>query len=159
MNFCNPPLTEESLWQLFLRPIPLLCLPPVLWGTLAQSVSVGAMVAITTNSERAFSMTYKWSAWQCGLPYMASMAGAVISVFGGGWLSDVTADWLTRRNQGRREPEMRLPVLVLSTIWGPLSLLLYGFGIACKWHWSVPVLALGLRKFSSVLLQDTDIDL
>lgn len=158
MNCWNSPFTEESLWQLFLRPIPLLCLPPVLWGTLAQGVSVGGMVAITTNSERAFSMTYQWSAWQCGLPYLASMAGAVVSIFGGGWLSDVTADWLTRRNQGRREPEMRLPALVLSTICGPLSLLLYGFGIACKWHWAVPVLALGFGRFSSSVVQDTDID-
>lgn len=136
-----------------------LCLPPFLWGTLAQGVSVGAMVAITTNSERPFPMTYQWPAWQCRLPYLASMTGAVVSIFGCGWLPDITADWLTRRNQGRREPEMRLPALVLSTICGPLSLLLYGFGIACKWHWTVPVLALGFGKFSSsVVLQDTDID-
>ena len=140
------PFTEESLWQLLWRPVKLLCLPSVLWGTLAQSVCISAMVAMTTSSASAFSITYRWSVWECGLAYIATVIGATLSIFGGGWLSDATADWLTRRNHGMREPEMRLPALAICSTLGPLGIALYGVGIEHGLHWMTPVLGIGLCK-------------
>jgi Mn2+/Fe2+ NRAMP family transporter len=104
-------------------------------------------VAITTNSASVFSATYHWSVWKCGLAYIATIIGAIVSIVGGGWLSDATADWLTKRNNGIREPEMRLPTITISMICCPLSLILYGVGVSSGLHWIAPVLGLGLRKF------------
>lgn len=101
---------------------------------------------MTTSSARAFSIVYGWSAWQYGLVYLATIIGAIISIFGGGWLSDKIADWLTRRNNGMREPEMRLPTLTLPLILCPLGISLYGVGIGQSLPWIVPVLGLGFCK-------------
>lgn len=101
---------------------------------------------MTTSSARAFSMAYGWAVWQCGLAYLATIIGAIISILGGGWLSDKIADWLTRRNNGMREPEMRLPALTLPLILCPLGISLYGVGIGHGFPWIVPVLGLGFCK-------------
>ncbi|CAG8090507.1 unnamed protein product [Penicillium salamii] len=126
------------------RPTP----PP---PTLAQSVCISALVAVTTSSQNAFSKTYHWSVWQCGLAYIATIIGSLLSIFGSGWLSDTTADWLTRRNHGLREPEMRLPALILCSILCPLGITLYGLGIGHGLPWIVPVLGLALWAFGFLL--------
>jgi hypothetical protein len=66
-------------------------------------------------------------------------------------LSDWVADYFTRRNNGIREPEMRLPAIMVGAITGPLALALYGCGIKWEMHWMVPTLGIGLSKFSFVV--------
>lgn len=145
MRLFNPAFTQESLLTLFWRPVPLLFLPSVLWGTLAMSVAIGTFVAISSNFATAFTTTYNWSTWQCGLTYIAVLIGATAGVYGGGLLSDKIADWLTQRRDGIREPEMRLPTVTISLVLCPVSLILYGVGIQKSLHWIVPVIGLGLR--------------
>ncbi|KAL2824343.1 major facilitator superfamily domain-containing protein [Aspergillus pseudoustus] len=147
MRLFNPPLTDESLLTLFWRPIPLLFLPSVLWGTLSMSVVIGTFVAISSNYATAFSNTYGFSTLQCGATYSGVLVGALVGIYGGGWLSDKVADLLTIRRGGIREPEMRLPTVTLSLVLSPLGLLLYGAGIAKAMHWIVPVVGLGCVGF------------
>ncbi|KAL2844854.1 MFS transporter [Aspergillus pseudodeflectus] len=147
MRLINPPLTNESLLAMFWRPIPLLFLPSVLWGTLSMSVVIGTFVAISSNYATAFSTTYGFSTWQCGMTYSGVLVGALVAIYGGGWLSDKVADLFTIRSGGIREPEMRLPTVTISLILGPLGLLLYGAGIAKAMHWIVPIVGLGLFGF------------
>lgn len=61
-------------------------------------------------------------------------------------MSDRVADWFIKRNGGLREPEMRLPSIVVSLITTPLGLVLFGVGIQYKLHWMCPTVGLGLRK-------------
>ncbi|KAJ5628046.1 hypothetical protein N7490_010274 [Penicillium lividum] len=147
MRLFNPSFTNESLLTLFWRPFPVLFLPSVLWGTLCMSVCIGTFVALCSNFATAFTTTYGWSTWQCGMTYVAALIGAFVGVYGGGWLSDKIADWLTQRQGGIREPEMRLPTMTISLILCPVSLILYGVGIQNSLHWIVPVLGLGLLGF------------
>ncbi|KAJ5904332.1 hypothetical protein N7504_006715 [Penicillium tannophilum] len=127
MRLFNPSYTDESLLTLFWRPFPVLFLPSVLWGTLCMSVCIGTFVAVCSNFATAFTNTYGWSTWQCGLTYVAALIGAFVGVYGGGWLSDKIADWMTQRQGGIREPEM--------------------LGIQHSLHWIVPVLGLGMLGF------------
>ena len=142
----NGTLTQESIFKLFWRPVTLMLLPPVLWATLTLSIMVSAAVTVSANFATAFRITYNWSAWQSGLVWIANIIGALIGVGAGGWLSDKTADVLTKRNGGIREAEMRLPVITLSMISAPLSMVLYGVGIDQKLHCMVPTLAIGICK-------------
>lgn len=137
--------TKESLFVLFWRPLPLLLMPSVLFGTLAMSVTIGSFVAISSNYATAFTKLYGYSTWQCGMSYVSVFIGALVGIYGGGWLSDKIADMPTQRNMGIREPEMRLPTITISLILAPLSLMLYGSGIQYSLHWIVPTLGLGLR--------------
>lgn len=139
--------TEESYFKMFLRPIVLLAIPQVLWATMVMSVTIGFLVAISSNFASAFEATYGFASWQSGLCFISGMIGTLLGIFGGGWVSDQVADFLTKRNGGIREPEMRLPAMTIGLIASPLGLVLYGVGIQNELPWIVPTLGLGFRKF------------
>lgn len=145
--------TNESVWRMAYRPVILLALPPVLWATLVMSVTIGFLVAISSNFATAFSETYDFKSWQSGLCFISGLIGTLMGVLGGGTISDFVADFFTKRNGGIREPEMRLPAMTIALICGPLGLVLYGVGIDSKLHWIVPTLGLGFRKSSRIFVQ------
>jgi len=145
----NGILTQESIFRLLFRPVALLVLPPVLWATLVMSVTIGFLVAISSNFAPALSTAYKFEAWQSGLCFVSGLIGALLGILGGGYASDVTANFFTARNGGIREPEMRLPAVTIGLIASPLGLVLYGVGINNQLHWMVPTLGLGFRKSPS----------
>lgn len=137
---------DESFWRIFYRPVVLLCLPPVLWATLVMSVTIGFLVAISSNFASAFATAYGFSAWQSGLCFISGLLFTLAGIFFGGTVSDYVADFFTKRNGGIREPEMRLPAMTIGLICSPLGLVLYGVGIQHKLHWIVPTLGLGFCK-------------
>lgn len=140
--------THESLWQMTIRPVGLLILPPVLWATLVMSVTIGFITAITSNVASAFSTAYGFEAWQSGLCFVSAIIGCAFGIVLGGNFSDWVADYFTRRNNGIREPEMRLPAIMVGAITGPLALALYGCGIKWQMHWIVPTIGIGLSKLA-----------
>ena len=142
--------TDESLWQMTIRPVGLLILPPVLWATLVMSVTIGFITAITSNVSSAFETAYGFEAWQSGLCFVAAIIGCAFGILLGGYFSDWVADYFTRRNNGVREPEMRLPAIMVGAITGPLALALYGCGIKWQMHWIVPTIGIGLSKSSHI---------
>ncbi|KAI1430027.1 major facilitator superfamily domain-containing protein [Xylaria sp. FL1777] len=148
LRIFNGTLTEESLAKMFFRPLGVILLPSVLWASLVQSVTIGFVVAVTSNVAVAYSDAYDFQAWQVGLAFISAILGSLIGIPAGGQLGDVIADWFTRRNGGIRDPEMRLPTIALSLITTPLSLILYGVGIQKKLHWICPTIGLGLLNFS-----------
>jgi hypothetical protein len=142
--------TEETFWRLFVRPFALILLPPILWCSLVQSVTIGFIVAVTSNVAPAYSTAYNFKPYETGLCFFAAIIGAMIGVFFGGHLSDKVADFFTKRNGGIREPEMRLPAITVSLVTTPLALLLYGVGIEKNLHWMCPTVGLALLNFSIV---------
>ncbi|RYP00591.1 hypothetical protein DL764_006465 [Monosporascus ibericus] len=149
--------TKETFFKLFIRPIVMLTLPPVLWATLVMAVTIGFLVAISSNFASAFSEAYQFEAWQSGLCFIAAVIGAMTGAFFGGRFSDMVADFLTQRNGGVREPEMRLPAMMICLVTTPLSLVLYGVGIGQRLHWMVPTLGLAFLNFS--IVQGTNVTL
>ncbi|KAK0384834.1 hypothetical protein NLU13_7312 [Sarocladium strictum] len=149
--------TDESFWKMTIRPVMLLALPNVLWATLVMSVTIGFIVAVTSNVAPAYALAYGFVAWQSGLAFFAAIIGAFIGMAFGGKFSDWVADFFTRRNGGIREPEFRLPAIMLSVICGPLALVLYGVGIEHKLHWIVPTIGIGLINFA--ITQATNVSL
>ncbi|KAI1082805.1 major facilitator superfamily domain-containing protein [Whalleya microplaca] len=147
--------TEESLVKLLFRPLALILLPPILWVALVQSVTIGFLVAMTSNTASAYQTAYGFSDWQAGLCFVAAIIGSLLGVPAGGYLGDMTADWFTKRNGGIRDPEMRLPAMILCLVSTPLALILYGIGIARQLHWICPTIGLGLLNFS--ITQGTNI--
>lgn len=149
-TFSMKPLTSEPIWKVSLRPIALIILPSALWASLVLAVSIGFLVAVSSNVSVAFSNTYGFNTWQIGVSMISGAIGSIIAIWFGGPLSDKVADHLTRRNGGIREPEMRLPAMVVSLVTGPLALILYGIGIGQKLHWICPVIGVALRRLWAV---------
>ena len=148
---------EESFWKVFYRPVVLLALPGVLWATLVMSVTIGFLVAISSNFASAFAATYGFTSWQSGLCFISGLLFTMLGIFFGGSVSDMVADFFTRRNGGIREPEMRLPAVTIGLICSPLGLILYGVGIQNHTHWIVPTLGLGFLSFA--IAQATNVTL
>jgi hypothetical protein len=116
-----------------------------------MAVTIGFLVAVTSNVSLAFQQTYDFEAYQTGLCFIAAVIGSLLGIYCGGSLSESVADFLTKRNGGVREPEMRLPTIVISCITTPLALILYGVGIEHKLHWICPTFGLGLCKFAVLI--------
>jgi hypothetical protein len=122
-----------------------------------MSVTIGFLVAISSNFATAFSTTYGFTAWQSGLCFISGFLFTMAGIFGGGMLSDWVADYFTKRNNGIREPEMRLPAVTIGLVCSPLGLILYGLGIEKQLHWIVPTLGLGFLSFA--IAQATNVTL
>jgi MFS family permease len=150
MAFNQAPLTQESIWKIAMRPIPVILLPPILWSTVSFGIGIGIFVIMGTTAATAFSQVYHFEIWQVGLVWIASVIGNLLGIPFGGYFSDWVANRATSKNGGVREPEMRLPAVSVAMISYPGSLLLYGLGIHYTVHWIVPTLGIFLCKYSHI---------
>jgi MFS family permease len=144
--------TKESLLRMFLRPIGLILIPPVLWAALVMSVTIGFLVAVASNLAPAFQQFYNMTPWQCGLCNIAAVIGSLLGIWVGGGFSDRVADYFTKRNGGIREPEFRLPAMSVALVTGPLALVFYGVGVNNHIHWILPTIGLGLRTLPHLMI-------
>ncbi|TIA65035.1 MFS general substrate transporter [Aureobasidium pullulans] len=144
LAFVTPPQTGESFWKIFIRPVLLLVLPPVIWATVSIGLVVGIVVVLSVSLANDFHTIYQFETWQSGLCWIAVIIGTAIGMPVCGKLTDVTADFFTIRNGGIREPEHRLPFSILPALFLPGGLLMYGFGLYREYHWAVPFVGLGL---------------
>jgi MFS family permease len=142
-------LTKESPFKMMIRPFGLILLPPVLWAALVEAATIGFLVAVTSNVDPAFEQTYQFEPYQVGLCFVSAIVGSLLGLPAGGHLGDIIAEYLTKRNGGVREPEMRLPAVMVSVITSPLALVLFGVGIEHKLHWICPTIGLGLCKLAN----------
>ncbi|GFP52577.1 MFS transporter cpaT [Trichoderma asperellum] len=116
--------------------------------TQATTKKMSYIESLLVFKAAAFNQTYGFASYQVGLCYIASIIGSLFGVPAGGHFGDKVADILTKRNNGIREPEMRLPAVMVSAITAPLALVLYGVGIQHQLHWICPTIGLGLLNFS-----------
>jgi len=140
------PLTRESTWKIAFRPLSLIVLPPILWSSVSFGIGIGIFVIMSTTASQAFAETYGFTTWQIGLVWLSSVLGNFLGIPFGGHFSDWIANRKTVKNDGIREPEMRLPAVSIAMIAYPGSLLLYGLGIHFEAHWMVPVAGIFLCK-------------
>jgi MFS family permease len=152
LAFNSKPLTRESVWKIAFRPVPLVCLPPVLWSTVSFGIGIGIFVVMGTTAANTLSQVYHFTVWQVGVVWIASIIGNLLGMPFGGYFSDWVANRATLKNGGIREPEMRLPAVSVAMVCYPGSLLLYGLGLHYRTHYMVPILGLFLCKPECALL-------
>lgn len=73
---------------------------------------------------------YSFTAAGVGLMSLSGFIACIPAVFVGGWLDDWLIVWLSKRNGGLYEPEMRLWLALPCTIITPASVLMVGLGLA-----------------------------
>jgi hypothetical protein len=72
--------TRESLFHMFIRPIGLIMIVPILWATLVFAVTVAFLVAVSTNIAPAFEEFYGMAPWQTGLSFVAAIIGSLLAI-------------------------------------------------------------------------------
>ncbi|SPO25647.1 related to HOL1 protein (member of major facilitator superfamily) [Ustilago trichophora] len=141
--------TEESFLTLFIRPWIAILLPAVAWAAFVWAVSVGFVVAVTSNVALAYGMTYHFGPLQIAYCFFAAIIASLLGLVTGP-LADKISHRAAGKNGGIREPEMRVPAAFPSIITAPLGLVLYGAGVHYRLHWIVPTLGIAVSNFTIV---------
>ena len=125
--FPSQRLTQTPFLSLLLRPIPLLLHPSVFWAMLTQGTLIGWTVMIGVVLAAIFLGPPLWfSEVQTGYMYAGPFIGAILGFLLAGVLTDWSARWLARKNNGVYEPEFRLLLVIPQMVFGCAGL--YGFG-------------------------------
>jgi MFS family permease len=110
--------------------------PVVLYsGLLVGSILSWFNVVNGTMATILGNLPYNFSANMIGVTYLAPIIGVTFGSYFSGWMSDILADRLARRNKGVKEPEHRLWVSIIPLILHPTGCILYGVGAAHGIHW------------------------
>ena len=118
-------------WKLFYFPI-------VEFASFVVSWSASSYLTINlTQSQALEPPPYSFSPLAVGLSNFSSLVGALIGLLTAGPLSDWVSMKLTRKNNGIREPEMRLPAMIPYVLIMVLGNFIVAFGYQQKWNWRV----------------------
>ena len=126
-------LTKEFLlpWKLLLYPI-------VQYTSFVVSFSSTSYLIITfIQSEALSGKPYNFDPQTIGFTNFASMVGTLIGLLIAGSTSDIISGYLTKRNHGIREPEMRLIAIIPFVLIMILGKFIVAFGLQYSWDWRV----------------------
>ncbi|KAI5779488.1 MFS transporter-like protein [Geopyxis carbonaria] len=154
MALFNGRKTDETLWKLAVRPLPLLMQPAILWGMITQGALIGWTVMIGVVIASVFMQPpYGFSEVKTGYMYGGAFIGALIGFALSGWLADWSSKFMTRKNGGVYEPEFRIFLVIPQFILGVIGL--FGFGITSgnpsKYNYMWPCFFFGIEVMGMVL--------
>ena len=146
--------TDENLFKLILRPLPLFLHPAVLWACLIQGTLIGWTVMIGVVLAAIFLGPPLWfTEVQTGYMYTGPFVGAVLGFVLAGILADWSMNVMVKRNKGVYEPEFRIVLVVAQMVVGCAGL--YGFGITAhdveRYGWFWPDFFFALEVMGMVL--------
>jgi MFS family permease len=120
-------------WYLHIFPI-------VEFAAFAVSFSASGYLVVNLTQSQAFAAPpYSYTPQTIGLFNLAVLVGGLIGLFTNGPWSDWVAAYLTKRNGGIREPEMRLPAMVPYIFVMILGSVIMAVGYDYYWPWQAIV--------------------
>ena len=127
---------DEKFFMTMIRSFSYYLVPSVLWvvTTYGIYIGLGALVFNYTFPIKIVAPPYNWPAENSGLIALGNVFGYGLAI-PLTWTSDRLAAKLTRRNNGIREAEMRLGVLLPAMIIAPCGLIVYGLTAQHNLHW------------------------
>jgi len=128
---------DTNLFVLFMRPLPLMVYPAVIFAFLGYAVSLAWVVAINIlNSFVLQAPPYNWKPDINGLINIPGLLGNLIGAWLGGWLVDRYSDWRSKKNAGIFQPETRLHLLIIPGLIVLAGCLAFGYGVAEQLNWT-----------------------
>lgn len=121
-------------WKLFAFPI-------VQFASFVVSWSCSSFLTLNLTQTQAFAAPpYNWGTQTIGFTNFAVFAGALIGLFTAGPLSDWVSAKATAKNNGIREPEMRLIAMIPYVIIMYLGNIIVSVGYENHWPWQAIVI-------------------
>ncbi|GJJ08950.1 hypothetical protein Clacol_003170 [Clathrus columnatus] len=127
---------DVSLIITMLRPFTYYFIPAVFWvvSSFGIYIGLGALAFNYTFPIKITAPPYNWSETNAGLIAIGNAIGYFLAIpFSNS--SDRLAAYLTKKNNGIREAEMRLGVMLPAMVIAPAGLLVYGFTAQRDLHW------------------------
>ncbi|KAI2634830.1 MFS general substrate transporter [Hypomontagnella submonticulosa] len=122
--------------------------PQVLWviTSFGTIIGLGALAFNFVFPMKIMAPPYNWPESSSGVQSLGALLGFLIALpFTSS--SDRLAGYLTRRNNGIREAEMRLGVMLPGMIIGPAGLVVYGLTAELNLHWIGYFFGSGMASF------------
>lgn len=144
--------TDEGLFKLIIRPLPLFLHPAIFWACLIQGAMIGWTVMIGIVLAAIFLGPPLWfNEVKTGYMYTGPFLGAILGFVVAGLLSDWSTKLMIRRNKGVYEPEFRILLVIPQLVFGCAGL--YGFGITSNHvtHWFLPDFFFALEVMGMVI--------
>lgn len=102
----------KAIFRHILTPVQIFFFPIVLWAAMSMGAAANALLAVNlTQSQGLSAPPYNWSPGSVGFANFALVGGGVIGLAIAGPWSDLVIMLATKKNNGIREPEMRLAAL------------------------------------------------
>jgi MFS family permease len=119
----------------------LLLFPIVEFSSFVVSWSASCFLTVNLTQAQNFAYPpYNYSTTVIGFFNFAPLVGTIIGLATAGPLSDWVSAYLTKRNGGIREPEMRLPALIPYVLIMIVSNFINAYGYQNSWDWRIIVL-------------------
>ena len=124
--------TDETIFRNLHDPFVILATFPAVAFSAITFGSLLTVFALTTSVQATYLVLppYNFTAIGVGLMNLSGFIAAVPAAFVGGWLDDWFIIWLSKRNGGLYEPEMRLWLALPCIILTPASVFMTGLGLA-----------------------------
>jgi MFS family permease len=141
---------EGNLLRELWLPLYLHAYPVINFAAFVVSWSASCYLVVNLSQTQAFAAPpYNYTSDTIGLFNLALFVGAIIGLFTCGPLSDWVAERLTERNNGVREPEMRLVAMVPYIVVMIVGMVVTAVGYDNGWPWEAIVVvgygALGMQ--------------
>ncbi|KAL4936183.1 hypothetical protein BDV06DRAFT_233664 [Aspergillus oleicola] len=134
-------VTFKSLLNSFWIPWKLLSFPIVELAAFIVSWSSSCFLTLNLTQSQAFAQPpYNFNSQTIGFFNFAIVIGAFIGLATNGPFSDWISMRATRKNNGIREPEMRLPAMAMYTVIMIIGNFVVAFGYEYKWDWRAIVI-------------------
>ncbi|KAL1846440.1 hypothetical protein Plec18170_009166 [Paecilomyces lecythidis] len=147
-------ITNYSFWKGVAKPVILTLFPINLYGALSFGAYFAAFTVLILIAATTFSMPpYNLSPTQVGLTNLPLLGTSLIGSFLFGWLSDVSAKFMSGRNKvvhGMYEPEYRLTLMLIATPLGVVSLIGFGLSVSNSLPLSWPITWMCVFNLSTV---------
>lgn len=144
--------SNKQMFYMMIRPLFIFFyFPNVVWaGFLYGSNLCMYLVQNGTMGLILTSPPYNFSASAVGCSFLSLFIGCFLGWLWVGFLGDKSAIFFARRNQGIREPEQRLWILVLSGSIGVGGMFLWGLGAAHHVHFMGLMIGMAMVSFAIV---------
>jgi hypothetical protein len=138
----DPHLTVK---QALLRPFVLCVYPTVLWASFTFGIALTWNIVLALTVAQLFAPPpYAFDSAGLGLIFLSPFVGSLAGTYLCGPLGDRIALYYTRKNNGIREPEMRLVVVWIAAVLTLLGVMIAGPAYHYKTHWIGPVIGFGV---------------
>ncbi|KAJ5771820.1 hypothetical protein N7520_002349 [Penicillium odoratum] len=134
-------MTFKQLCKHVLTPFHLAIFPITLFASLAVMAGSACLLVLNLTESEGFSRApYNFSTASVGFTNFALMGGGIVGLGAAGPLSDWVSMVLTKRNNGVREPEMRLLTFIPFIAIAVVGMTVAAVGLERIWPWEVVVI-------------------
>ncbi|KAJ5273668.1 Major facilitator superfamily domain general substrate transporter [Penicillium angulare] len=148
--------TDVPILQNFYRPLIVAVVFPAVTFAAIQYGLILAWFSATVSAGSNFLIypPYNFKANEIGLFNIGGFIGTLLAACTAPFLNDWLVVFLSRRNKGVFEPEMRLWFLFPAIIFNSVGSWVFGIGLAKGWYWVILAVGNGIFGFGFMITAD-----